>query len=323
MKTVLRFNIPIFILLATFMTAQDSFGVAISVVRVLDSVQVPSGSTVYLKDIAQFENFPELYRAQVEYIKIAETGAEFSKMSSVELLGELRPSLKKIEKKCRCKISLNLPRSLQNHTMVGDFSLEKAEAQIMEALKSQCDDCEFTMEPLRVAQGAPPAKYTSWEMDRSAKNLRGSSVVGVYFDQKSLQPLLLKTQVSVRRPVLRMTKSLTQGTPLNESQVVAGLADVTYERKKLARLKDISNSELARTVTAGQIIFVDDLAAERVIRTGQPLSIEMSHGSFHIKMAGVAKRSGRVGEKIPVRVNNTKKEIVAEVVGDGRVRMQR
>jgi flagella basal body P-ring formation protein FlgA len=323
MKNCLRFNIPAFILLATFMTAENTFAVAISVVRVLDSVQVPAAGTVYLKDVAEFEDFPELYRAQVEYIKIADTGAEFSRMSSVELLSELRPSLKEIEKKCHCNISLRLPRSLQNHTMVGDFSLEKAQVQIMEALKSQCDDCEFIVEPLRVSRGSPPSNYTSWEIDRSAKNLRGSSVVGVYFDQKSLQPLILKTQVSVRRPVLRISKSVSQGTPLSEAHVVAGMADVTYERKKLARLGDISNSELTRTVAAGQIIFADDLAAERVIRTGQPLSIEMSHGSFHIKMAGIAKRSGRVGEKIPVRVNNTKKEILAEVVGDGRVRMQR
>jgi flagella basal body P-ring formation protein FlgA len=298
-------------------------GASTPTVRVLESVPVSPASTVYLRDVAQFEDFPETYRAQAEYIKIAETGAQFSKMSSMELMTTLRPGLKKIEATCHCKITLNLPRSLQNHTMQGDYSLEKVYAQIMQSLKEQCVDCEFTMDPLQVVRGTPPSDYNSWEIDKDAKNLRGPSIVSIYFDQKSLEPVVLKTRVFVKKPVLRLNKTLSQGAVLNENQIVAGVADVTFERKKLAQLADIANSELGRTVSAGQILFVDDLAEQRVVRTGQALSVEISHGAFHIKVAGVAQKSGRVGEKIPVRVNNTKKEIVAEVLGDGRVRMQR
>lgn len=307
----------------TILTASAEERVHTSVVRVLESAQVPMAQAVYLKDVALFEGFEPAYLTALENVKVADSGEQYGKMSSQELMSQIRPSIKNLEAVCNCKISLNLPRSLQNHTLQGDFTLAKTSDIILKGLRSQCTECEYYMDDLKISQGSVPAVYSSWELDGSVKNLRGHSVISVYFDKKALEPLVLNTVVRIKRPVLRLTRAQSLGAVVDSNSYESSMADVTFENKKIAQLSDLENSELARALPSGQILFVDDLRALNIVRHGQPLSVEIAHGAFHIKISGVAQRNGRLGEKIPVRVNKTRKDIVAEVVGEGRVRMQR
>ena len=301
--------------------AQENLSTA--TIRVLESAQVPMTSTIYLKDVATFEGFEPAYINAVENIKVADNGEEYGAMTSQDLMAEVRPMIKSIEAVCNCKISLNLPRSLQNHTLQGDFSTEKVSEKILQALKSQCVECEYYLDELKVSHGSVPEVYRTWELDSSIKTLRGPAVVSVYFDKKALNPLVLQTMVRVKRPVLRINKAQSLGSAIDTRVIETSLADVTFDSKKIATLADLTGSELARGLPAGSIVHVDDLRIENIVRHGEPLSVEITHGSFHIKVDGIAQRNGRIGEKIPVRVSKTKKEIFAEVVGEGRVRMQR
>lgn len=293
------------------------------VVRILEGAQVPSDSAIYFKDVAVFDDFPSEFKNEVENIKVAENDAEYSKMTSQELLSQVRPVIKRIERECQCKINLTLPRSLQNHTMQGQFSLEKLTAKVNTILKNHCPECQYHMAPLKISQGEIPATYTSWELDSSIKNLRGNGLISVYFDQKALDPLIVSTQVGVSKPALRLRKHQTQGAQLDPSQLEVVMTDTTFESRKLAKFENLQNQELQRSMRNGQIVYMDDLTEMHLVRLGQPLSIDVTHGAFHIKLSGVAQRSGRMGEKIPVRINKTRKDIVAEVTAEGRVRMDR
>jgi flagella basal body P-ring formation protein FlgA len=293
------------------------------VVRILEGAQIPSDSAVYFKNIAVFENLPEDYKTEVENIKLADNENEYAKMTSQDVLTQVRPVIKRIERECQCKINLSMPRSLQNHSMQGDFSLDKVTAKVKTILQNQCALCEYQIEPLQISQGEVPAEFKTWELDGAVKNLRGAGIISVYFDNKVLDPVLLKTQVVIKKPALKIFKSHSQGSQLDESHFEQTMVDATYENKKLAALADLESKELQRSMHAGQVLYVDDLTEQHLVRIGQPLSVEIAHGAFHIKLSGVAQRSGRKGEKIPVRINTTRKDIVAEVTGEGRVRMKR
>lgn len=294
-----------------------------SVVRILDNPPLPTSMEILMKDVAVLENFSSDCRGDVENIKIADSEADFSQMTAQDLVAKIRSDIKRVEEQCGRKITLSLPRSLQHHTMQGDFSEEKVQGKILQALKSDCSTCEFEIEGLRVTHGQVPESYSTWELDHNIKNLRGPSVVSVYFDHQTLRPVVMHALVKARQPGWRLKKAMVQGTVPDAAQLESVMADVTYEQKHVAQISDTVSGELKRSLSSGQILYIEDLSERHIVRSGQPLSVEVTHGTFHIKVSGVAQRNGRRGDKIPVRVSKTRKDVLAEVIGEGLVRMQR
>jgi flagella basal body P-ring formation protein FlgA len=45
-------------------------------------------------------------------------------------------------------------------------------------------------------------------------------------------------------------------------------------------------------------------------------------GVILVEMTGIAQKSGKVGDRIPIRVTKTQKQIIAEIVAESRVRFE-
>ena len=64
--------------------------------------------------------------------------------------------------------------------------------------------------------------------------------------------------------------------------------------------KQLINMQSSRLIQSGDVISANMIKQENVVNNGENVSIVASQGVVEIQVAGVAKSSGKIGDKIPV-----------------------
>lgn len=288
--------------------------------RFIENPQVAADRAVYLRDIAQLTQMTDDDRDQLGSLKIADTSEELKKMAPRDVMRVIRSSLRAFESRCECKLTVTLPHALTVMSLAGEFHLEKVQTRLRNELMQDCKDCEFDISPLHVISGTVPETYASWNVDVRRHEWRGPSMIRVYFDDQTFTPLVLQTLVKIKRPVLKLNKSVAYGESISATDFDSEMIDVTYDSRRIATLNDIAGTEVRRSLAKGSWLTLEDLVARHSVRLGQPVAVEMQKDAFSIHMDGVAQKNGRVGEKIPVKILKTQKNVLAEVISEGRVR---
>jgi flagella basal body P-ring formation protein FlgA len=106
--------------------------------------------------------------------------------------------------------------------------------------------------------------------------------------------------------------------------------DVTVHRIKLTDLdhqlitnvKDVIGKSAARPLQTNNPIRLGMVKKPYVVRKGDRVSIEASHGGLSIQAVGVTKSSGELGQSVTVANVDSGKELRAKIVGPGAVRVE-
>ncbi len=118
--------------------------------------------------------------------------------------------------------------------------------------------------------------------------------------------------------VLRLLQPVAKGQAVRPSQVVRVERELTDLRgQPVTRLSDVTELEASRGLPAGKILTHDLFQEPMLVRQGDQVRLIYRQGSLRILATGVARRSGRRGERIPVINPATDHLLMANLVGRG------
>jgi flagella basal body P-ring formation protein FlgA len=276
---------------------------------------------VYLSDVAQVQGFTATTKAGIEKIVLSLSPEEYQKKSKMDLLKTLRSELRPFEHECDCEIQLVFSRG-EKTAQIKEFSFERVQKELLSRLQTLCKECVYQISNLNVMRGQVPKTFSKWSVQEDLRDLRGASMVRIYFDDQVLNPLVLQGWIRVQRPVIVLKKAATKGSVLTAADFELQTRDVTNDSKIFALPMDLVGRELKRSLSEAHMLGLEDLADKQVVRIGEPVAVEIQNGVIHLEMTGVAQKSGKVGDRIPIRITKTQKQIMAEIIADSRVRFE-
>lgn len=280
---------------------------------------LPQNKALYLADVAELATDDTATLEALRAIKVADSAQEAERMTAQDLLRKIRPQIKVIERHCECKLQIQVPKEMTDYSLKGEFTTEKLLAKVELSIKEACPMCEVEIKNSTVLRGKIPDQYKHWGSTVSVKELKGTSMVRVFFDDNALNPIVYQMFVAIKKPVLRLSQPMPAGTQPTEVGFETVMMDVTYESRELATVEDLTNTELRRSLGAGELLSLSDLILRYKVRLGETIKVVVRNSSLEMEMTGIAQKNGRVGDKIPVRLAATRKDMTGEILNDGRV----
>lgn len=293
-------------------------------VKLMESPRLVEGSPVLLENIATVEGGNASTQESLRALKIADSVKELK--TGNELLYHLKQQLREFNQQCNCQVQIQIPRKysfsepLKVPAENARFSIEKLKSDILSRAQSECRQCRLSLESLECVHGETPESYTKWEMVAPSLKASGDARVQVYFSGVN-QPVEYLAKLKVDAPHLKLKKNIPLGGEVDESIVDVDWLPA-HPQKTLASLKDLSTSELRRSLSAGQVIYLEDLREKHVVRAGRPVKVEIVKGNMSLETTGTPSKDAKAGEFISIRLSRTNKSVVAEVIGPGKVRIQ-
>ena len=282
---------------------------------------LPEQRVVYLSDVAEVYGLRDSTKSAVEKIVLSLTSNEYRQMSRIELLKVVRRELSPFEQECDCEIQLVF--SHEGHAKKQkEFSLERVQKELQARLQELCADCVYQVSNLNLLRGQVPKTFSHWKIQEDLRDTRGTAMVRVYFDEQFLTPLVLQGWVRVQQPVMVLKKAMPKGTTPLLTDYETVTRDVTNEHSHFVVAKDLVGKELKRSLNAAHVLTQDDITEKQVVRIGEPVAVEVKKGVILVEMTGIAQKSGKVGDRIPIRVTKTQKQIIAEIIAESRVRFE-
>ncbi len=283
--------------------------------------QLPADRVIYLEDLAEVKGLEESVKKNVQKIVLSLTSVEYAKKSKIELLKTLRAELAPFEQECGCDIQLVFARQKDSAKDL-EFSLEKVKQVLLSRLQESCSDCVYQVSNLNILRGQMPKDFSKWNLQEDLRDLRGAAMLRVYFDDQFLNPMVLQGWVRVQRPVVTLKKALAKGSVPNSEDYSVLLKDVTHENKVYSAVGDLLDKELKRSLNEGHDLTLDDLLERQIVKMGAPIAVEIKNGAISVEMTGVAQKSGKLGDRIPIRITKTQKQMTAEIIAESRVRSE-
>ncbi len=134
--------------------------------------------------------------------------------------------------------------------------------------------------------------------------------------------LLLPVTLRAYGQVVTTTRTLTRGTLLRKEDL--SLKEQELNRLGYGYLSDLDEAvgkELRRSVRAGATLTPSQLAAQRLVRRGQRVTILANAGGIEVRMVGEALTDGARDELVRVRNRKTKRIVEGVVESNGVVRV--
>lgn len=196
---------------------------------------------------------------------------------------------------------------------------------------------------MREIAGQDPQSYAEIEVGRLDPRLRlpacegemesflpqggralGNTTVGVRCNGIKPWTLYVPVKVAVFRDVLVTTRPLARGE-------LVSATDLRMERRNLDTLragyltdpKQAIGKLAKRSLTRGTALSASNLAAQRVIKRGEKVTLLMDIPGIQVRATAKALGDGVIGETISVRNTSSKKVVQATVIAPGVVRVQR
>ncbi|MCC6138726.1 MAG: hypothetical protein IT287_08840, partial [Bdellovibrionaceae bacterium] len=181
-----------------------SFGAWASTIVFEAKAHLPQNKELYLQDIAVLSTEDEYTLGALRGIKIADTAQEAERMTVQDIIRKIRPQLKVIERHCECKLQIHIPKEMTNYSLNGAFDHDKLVKKVELSIKEICQLCEIEIKNSNILRGSIPEKYVHWTSSTNPKELKGTTMVRVYFDGNALNPLVYQMYVGIKKPVLKL-----------------------------------------------------------------------------------------------------------------------
>ncbi len=148
----------------------------------------------------------------------------------------------------------------------------------------------------------------------AATRLAGRLTVEVSCSGNQPWRLYLPVQIAVTRPVVVAARTLTRDTILAPADVrLAKLGPGVSGYGTVADPAEVIGQRLRRPLEAGAPVSAGLLDAPLIVRRGQQVMIEALSSGFAVRIAGVAKSDGALGQLIEVRNGSSGKTVQAVV----------
>lgn len=293
-------------------------------VKLMEQPQLHEGQPVYLQDIALIEGGDRQMQDQLGKLLIASTTHELKKGNP--LLLQIRNQLNEFKKQCQCQVQLQVPRNFsvahagEKKSSQGQFTEDKLKQVIIEKAKANCENCRIEVQAMRCTQGETPTDESAWDVQAQLNKAGGDNLVQVYFSDKA-KPIEYIVNLKIESSAVKLKTNVPLGASVEESMVETLWVTPTPMRTA-ATFKDLATAELKRSLSAGQIIYLDDLRERHIVRSGRTVKVEIVKGSMILETTGTPVKDAKMGDYIPVRLTKSNKNVVAEVVSPGKVRVQ-
>ena len=141
---------------------------------------------------------------------------------------------------------------------------------------------------------------------RRGTEIAARTIVGVRCPGSKPWKLYVPVDVIVTRKVLTAGRPLPRGHMVTSADIAVVERDVSgLRRGYYVSVKDLSGLRLKQPMLAGQVITPAMLAADRIIRRGQSVTIVAAGGGINISMAGKALADGALNQRIRVENSNS------------------
>lgn len=122
----------------------------------------------------------------------------------------------------------------------------------------------------------------------------------------------------------RLRSDVTGNSPLEENMFDWEWRDLAETDRGLADGRDsIRGFSSTRDLAAGRYLREADLKATPLIRTGDPVELQVRRGQVAVSVRAIARQNGCLGQTIPVRSELTGQLVNARVAGPGIVEWRR
>jgi len=155
--------------------------------------------------------------------------------------------------------------------------------------------------------------------DNTPLNKRMSVWVDMYVNNEHYQSMPVWFAVTVRAPVLVMTRKAKRGDILNKQYFANDVVDIAVIKGKPVGEDQIENTRLRKDLEIGDA--VTDVAIEKLpnVVKGAQVIVQASAGNVTVKSVAVAMKDGMPGDKIKVRKPDSQIEYVVKVIGKNMV----
>jgi len=163
---------------------------------------------------------------------------------------------------------------------------------------------QISLEPVKLEPGRLSLAFFVREVDGSdVRRFTGTAMLHVWQD------------------VPTPTRPLSRGDALNVSQITRIRQNLAYTKGEIWDGRG-GPWQVRRNISPGQVILATDIEPLAMIARGDIVSLEYRRGSIFVKVQAEALADGGLGETIPVRNLQSKKQVYARVLDSGRVEVQ-
>ena len=146
--------------------------------------------------------------------------------------------------------------------------------------------------------------------------------VTVYIDDKPVRRVQISGNVEVYKKVVCVKKAVKKGDILRRDVLVLTKRPMSrLHGEPFLNIDQVVGMELRRGLRSGQVIRARDIRRPLLVKRGQLVTIVAESSAIMITLPGRAQDSGAEGEVIRVKNTQSKKVLLAEVVGPKSVRV--
>ncbi|MEX0322948.1 MAG: flagellar basal body P-ring formation chaperone FlgA [Puniceicoccaceae bacterium] len=131
----------------------------------------------------------------------------------------------------------------------------------------------------------------------------------------------LRVDASLMKEVWLTSRRLQQGdSPLEAGKTQPVMRDVFLERgTPVPVTADLSQHELSRSVSEGQLLKWEDLRIRPSVRRGGLVDVVVRQGNMTVTMRGRSLEDGLRGDHVAVRNLSSNRELVGKVIGTNQI----
>lgn len=155
-----------------------------------------------------------------------------------------------------------------------------------------------------------------------ASRLTGNGPVGIGVDVagRRWRSIFPKLDIKVMIPAVVALSPIPRGTIVQADQVAVTKAPMPNNGQKPATsLVGLVGAESMRDWGVGDALVANQFRQVPAVRSGELVSIIVQAGGLNVVATGQARSAGAIGAMIRVVHTSTRKELMARVVGPGRV----
>lgn len=331
---------------------QDILTPGLSELRLRNRIEIV-GDTITLGDVLNFADADERLRRAIEHKPLFQDHPrghqlDITHEQIVRRLGELGVNRARVivsgARTCRITRHANqangqactpaqdgaaLVQAVETADAATSETLEAALRAWIEAdLRSLGGRCEIDFE----RAGAEFLQLSSPEYDFAIRGTANSAKLGLREFTVTLRQhgrvqrtVRIAANVQLIKPVLVAARPLAVGAYIRrddvrlEERLFRRDADLGLDRAEL-----VVGQQVRTFIEAGTMLSPRQLQSVELVRRSTPVSVVGDGGAVQLRLTGIARDNGRLGDKVRVRVGESRseqREIVGVVVGPGTVRI--
>lgn len=153
-----------------------------------------------------------------------------------------------------------------------------------------------------------------------ARTGRRSFRVGIFIDEQFIKTVSVVGEVKGQATVATPVRWIKPKEIVGAEDVIAMTVNVpSLTHDFVLDLNDVIGKEVLRPLPPRQPIRKTRLDDPPVIRKGDRVMLEVRQGGLLVQTVGLAKSAGKTGDSIPVKNQNSGREVIGRIMGAGLV----